>query len=110
MTDPITLLALLIVGHAIADYPLQGDFLARGKNRTAPLPGVPWQHPMAAHCIIHGGLVGLLTGSLALGAAEAVAHWLIDDAKCSGRFGYHTDQALHVACKVLWVLAAGFIP
>ena len=95
--------ALLIAGHALADYPLQGDFLARGKNRTAPLPGVPWQHPLAAHSVIHGGVVGLITGSLWLGLAETVAHWFIDDAKCCGRFGYHVDQALHVGCKVLWV-------
>ena len=32
----------LMVGHALADYPLQGDFLAKAKNRTAPIPGVPW--------------------------------------------------------------------
>lgn len=102
--------ALLIAGHALADYPLQGDFLAHGKNRTAPIPGVPWQHPMAAHCAIHGGVVGLITGSLWLGLAEAVAHWFIDDAKYRGRFGYHTDQALHVACKVLWVAALWVAP
>ena len=94
--------ALLLFAHALADYPLQGDFLAKGKNRTSPIPGIPWQHPMAAHCVIHGGLVGLVTGTVWLGIAETVAHWLIDDAKCRGRFGYHTDQALHVACKVLW--------
>jgi len=98
--------ALLIFAHALADYPLQGDFLARGKNRTAPIHEIPWQHPMAAHSIIHGGFVGAITGSLLLGIAEAVAHAMIDDAKCRGRFGYHADQALHVACKIAWVVLA----
>ena len=102
--------ALLIAGHALADYPLQGDFLARGKNRTAPIPGIPWQHPLAAHSAIHGGVVRVVTGSVWLGIAEAVAHWFIYDAKCRGRFGYHTDQALHVACKVLWVAALWVMP
>lgn len=32
----------LVAGHALADYPLQGDFLARAKNRTAPIAGFPW--------------------------------------------------------------------
>jgi hypothetical protein len=32
----------LIAGHALADYPLQGDFLSRAKNRSAPIPGFPW--------------------------------------------------------------------
>lgn len=99
----IELLALLIAAHMLADYPLQGDFLARGKNRTAPIPGIPWQHPMAAHCTIHGGLVGIITGSLWLGLAETVAHWLTDDAKCRGKISYHMDQSIHIGCKVVWV-------
>lgn len=97
-----TLLALLI-GHAVADYPLQGDYLARSKNRHDALGahGI-WMHSLAAHALIHGGAVWLITGSLALGAAEACAHAAIDFAKCDGRLTYHADQALHVACKVLW--------
>lgn len=97
------ILALLLVGHALADYPLQGDFLAKAKNRANPIPGVPWYHGLLPHAAIHGGFVGVITGSLSLGVAEFVVHCLIDDAKCMGRISYNTDQALHVACKVLWV-------
>lgn len=100
----LEILALLVVGHMLADYPLQGDFLARGKNRTSPLPGVPWQHPMAAHSIIHGGFVGIITGSLWLGLAETVIYAVTDDAKCRGRITYHVDQTIHVFCKVIWAL------
>jgi hypothetical protein len=98
-------LALLIAGHAIADYPLQGDFLAKAKNRFAPIPGVPWYQALGAHAVIHGGLVLAITGSLTLGLAEIVSHFLIDDAKCAGRISYNTDQSLHIACKVAWALA-----
>jgi hypothetical protein len=106
------LLLALLVGHALADYPLQGDFLARGKNAAAPLPGVPWPTILLAHAAIHGGFVGYLTGSVWLGLAEFVVHAGIDHAKCTGRFGtgeraFNIDQGLHVACKVLWVLIAG---
>ena len=97
-------LALLIFAHFLADYPLQGDFLAKGKNRTAPIAGIPFWHPLTAHAVIHGGLVGLITGSLLLALAETVIHWLTDDAKCRGLIGYNADQAIHIACKVAWAL------
>jgi Protein of unknown function (DUF3307) len=99
----MTRLFLLLAAHALCDYPLQGDFLARGKNRFAPLPGVPWYQCLAAHAFIHAGTVYIITGSLWFGLAELMLHCLIDDSKCAGRFGFNVDQALHVACKVLWV-------
>ena len=96
------ILALLIFGHFIADYPLQGEFLALGKNRTKPLPGIPFYHPLTAHAVIHGGFVGVITGSVWLGVAETVIHWITDDAKCRGKISYNTDQAIHIACKLAW--------
>lgn len=97
------LLGLLLFGHFIADYPLQGAFLAEAKNRFRPMAGVPWYQALGAHAAIHGGVVGVITGNLWLGLAEAVIHAIIDDRKCAGTFGYNTDQALHFACKLLWV-------
>ena len=35
-------------------------------------------------------------------SGTATLHWMIDHAKCDGHFGLTTDQALHVACKILW--------
>ena len=96
------ILLLLIAAHFLVDYPLQGDFLARGKNRMSPIEGVPFWHPLTAHATIHGGFVGIITGSAVLGIAETVIHWLTDDAKCRGRISYNTDQAIHIACKALW--------
>ena len=98
------LFALLVAAHALADYPLQGEFLARAKNRFNPVPGVPWYQALGAHAVIHGGMVGLVTGSLLLGVLEVLAHFVIDDCKCARRIGFNTDQALHVACKALWVV------
>lgn len=106
MSEALIMLALLVFVHALADYPLQGDFLARAKNRTAPIPGVPWQQALGAHAIIHGGFVGVITGLWWLGVLEAVAHAAIDDAKCRGAIGFNADQAAHVACKLIWVILA----
>lgn len=100
------LLLLLLAGHALADYPLQGAFLAEAKDRHTALGRTWWPHAMTAHALIHGGFVTALTGSAALGLAEVVAHWLIDWAKCEGRIGVHADQAIHVACKVAWFVVA----
>lgn len=94
---------LLIAAHALADYPLQGDFLARAKSRAAPVAGVPWWQALGAHAAIHGGFVGLITGLWWLGVAEAAVHALTDDAKCRGRITFNQDQAIHVACKLAWV-------
>jgi len=100
------ILILLIFGHALADYPLQGDFLARAKNRTAPIPGFPWWQALTAHAVIHAGVVYLITGSAGLAAAELVAHWITDDLKCRGKIGLNTDQAIHIICKIVWAVIA----
>ena len=106
MTEEIQLLALLIFGHMLADYPLQGDFLSKAKNRLSPIPGVPWYQALAAHSVIHAGFVGIITGNLFIAIGEFMAHCLIDDAKCSGKLSFNQDQALHIACKALWVVLA----
>jgi hypothetical protein len=104
--SPLTMFAALVASHALSDYPLQGDFLARAKNRAMPISGVPWYQALGAHAVIHGAAVGLITGIPLLGVFEAIAHALIDDAKCTGRIGFNADQALHIACKALWVAIA----
>lgn len=101
--DFFELFGLLVFAHMLGDYPLQGEFLAKAKNRFAPLCGVPWYQALAAHSLIHGGLVGIVTGSIWLGLAETLLHAWIDDLKCRNRIGYNLDQALHLLCKLLWV-------
>ena len=111
MTGAFPLLIALVMGHMLADYPLQGAFLAQTKNRHGKPPDLPgeaspvrglWVHALTAHALIQGGAVWIITGSFTLGMVEVVLHWLIDFAKCEGWFGYHTDQALHVLCKALY--------
>ena len=106
------LLFKLLIGHALADYPLQGDATAKGKNRHNPPHGIPpgqklvavWWHYMTAHALIHAGAVWIVTGSMWFALAEFVLHWCIDFAKCENWTNPHADQALHVACKVAYVL------
>lgn len=104
----ITLFFFLVVAHALADYPLQGDFLSKAKNRAAPITGVPWWQALGAHALIHGGFVALITNSVLLGIFEVVAHFVIDDLKCRGKLTFNQDQFLHIGCKVVWVFLATY--
>jgi hypothetical protein len=105
-----TLLFALVIGHALADYPLQGDFLALHKNRhykdpSRKLPSGIWFHCLIAHGLIHAGFVWVISGRVILGVAELVLHVGLDFIKSDGRTSYHTDQALHIISKAIFVLA-----
>lgn len=105
MSAAVTMFFWLLVAHALCDFPLQNDYLARAKNAWGGAP--EWPFALGAHALIQGGGVALVTGSVGLGVAESVAHAVIDNLKCAGRISYGTDQALHVACKLLWLGLAG---
>lgn len=96
----------LIIGHFVIDYPLQGDTTAREKNyksTTELQKYVPWYYWMLAHSLMHGGFVSLVTGSFWLGFFETVVHFLTDLGKCANIYSIHTDQLIHLACKIIWV-------
>jgi hypothetical protein len=112
---PTHLLFWLVIGHFVMDFPLQGSAVAAQKS---PIPGarnealakaVPWPYWMTAHALMHGGTVMLITGSLTLGVLETTIHWLTDVAKCCRLIGIHTDQAIHIGCKVVWFLVWRFV-
>lgn len=94
-------LFLLVAGHAVADFPLQGAEMAIAK-RPGANPRIHWTMALGCHALIHGGAVALVTGLWWLGAAETAAHATIDGAKARGLFGMKTDQALHLLCKAAW--------
>ena len=99
----------LLVGHAICDYVFQTDTMAREKNWKSTTPtqaAVPWYYWMSAHCLIQAGMVTVITGSLFLGLAELVLHFIADCLKVAGIGNIHTDQFFHIACKVLWAYFA----
>jgi len=100
----------LLIGHAIADFVLQSDTMARAKVRHAKMAGdmgpgfPPWYYWLSAHALVHGGAVLLVTGSATLGLLEVALHWSIDFAKSQRWINFHIDQALHVLCKLGYCL------
>jgi len=108
----LLLLFAFLIGHAIADFPLQGEFLSRGKNRHMPPPPLAdggsspkrlWIYLMSAHALTHAGFVWIISGSALLGFAEFVIHWIIDALKCERRTDFEADQWLHIITKAVYV-------
>jgi Protein of unknown function (DUF3307) len=110
-----TLFFAFTIGHALGDFPLQSEFLAKGKRRCppeGPPPNSPpglWVYCLSAHALTHAGLVWMISGRVGLGLMELMAHWLIDLAKGERRIGFHTDQWLHLSCKAfyVWIITRG---
>ncbi len=100
----------LLALHALCDYPLQGDFMAKAKNHRTGFDWAPWWIVMAAHALIHAGAVALVA-PLWCALGEFVTHFALDYAKNEGWLGsgsgaFTRDQLGHVFLKVLyWVLA-----
>jgi hypothetical protein len=102
----------LVTGHFVMDYALQGSTMAAQKS---PVPGgprnealaraVPWPYWMTTHALMHGGVVYVVTGSMTLGLLETAMHFATDVAKCCHKIDIHVDQAIHLACKVAWLVA-----
>ena len=105
---PPALLAGFFIMHALADFPLQGDYIAKQKCRRQADNLSVWIVALSAHSLIHAGGVWLVSGSLVFATAELVLHASIDIAKGEGGFGLITDQMLHLACKVVFVVLIAY--
>lgn len=102
-----------LLGHALADFPLQGEFLAFGKDRHADLSAITggkkwpkgiWLYCLTIHSLVHAAMVWIVSGSVVLSLVEFVVHWVIDLAKNEEITNFYTDQALHIACKALYAI------
>lgn len=105
---PLALFFAFAIGHALADFPLQGEYLAREKVRQDADSLQSWAIALSAHALIHGGAVWIISGSPLIGTLELVAHGLIDWRKGEGKFGLMTDQLLHLGCKAAYVALLAF--
>ena len=104
LQSPLAVFLALAVCHALADFPLQGRYLADQKARHSADSHEEWLVALCAHSLIHAGGVWLVTGSLTLGVAEWILHTVIDLLKGERKFGLVTDQILHLACKVVYTV------
>jgi hypothetical protein len=111
--EALTLLLKLIFAHAVTDFALQNDSMARYKSKHN-LPSVDvipktdkptsfWPYFLINHGLINGAGVWLVTGSCFFACIEVVAHVIIDKWKCDSRINIHEDQFFHLVTKVWYV-------
>lgn len=99
-----------VIGHALGDFPLQSEFLAKGKDRHSAINKAPdcppglWMFCLGAHALTHAGIVWFISGCAWLGFAEFLLHSFIDFMKCERKIGFHLDQSLHLACKAVYAV------
>lgn len=100
----LSLLCSMIALHFVADFPLQGDYLAKGKQGVFDTPEMKISHwCLLAHASIHALFVGIITGSLLLSFLELCTHAIIDHCKIENKISFDSDQLLHIGCKIVWV-------
>lgn len=80
-------LVSLIMCHAIGDYVLQTDFLAKTKTENC--------YHLFIHCVLYCVPFAVVYGIDWRIAVLFVTHLTIDFHKCRGIFSYTTDQTLH---------------
>lgn len=100
------LLTLLLAGHAVADSYLQPSWLSQRKYDGDLAVRL---RALLMHGAVHALPVSLATGVPLLALAELVIHPAIDLGKSRGWYGMWSDQVLHVACKVAWVLVVAWL-
>lgn len=101
------LLFKLIIGHAVADFALQSDAMAKGKNPNIPRDNIQspnWRYWLLSHSLIHAGVVWLITGNVIYAFIELLCHYVIDMIKCDRHINSHEDQILHILCKILYCI------
>jgi len=111
-----TLFFALVILHALADFALQNEFIALSKVPGADLscffgtenqPKGVWIYSLAAHSLLHGGGVWLITGSPLFGLVEFFLHAVIDLLKSKEKINFHSDQLCHLTCKLAYAIIIG---
>lgn len=102
----IEMFFILIAIHLVADYVLQGDSVATGKNKNLDPAkfGVSWYYWLSAHAATHSLLVGIAVQNFYAGLIEFVWHFITDYLKCEKKINLHMDQVSHVVCKLIIVI------
>lgn len=98
----------LIMMHALTDWALQTEFIARTKGRhTIPdyldkdhLP--MWPYTLTAHALVNALGVYIVTNRWEFGVLELIVHWVVDFLKCEKLLNLHGDQLLHILSKIIY--------
>jgi len=115
------LLVELLFAHAVADFGLQSDTMAKLKSRRADVKRgeecqwkfrdgkyqLTWMYWLTAHALIHGAMAFLFSGSMLAALIITAAHWVLDYCKTQDYWGIHIDQGCHLLIILLCALTEG---
>ncbi len=97
-TTVVELWLLAAMGHVVADYTLQSNWMAMGKLNKEVLP-------LLVHCLISGLIPALLvTSNPVLLCASVVVHIAVDWAGKERVGGLLGDQAIHLATYLVIIV------
>lgn len=108
----IEILFVLLFLHFLADFSLQSEAMAKGKNRHFRseyiLKGeknkITWFYWLTAHTFIQGGLIFIFFPIIWIALIEVVFHFLLDFLKCDNVTNPHIDQGLHVLLRIIYAM------
>ena len=119
--DFIHAVALLWFLHCLADFGLQSEAMARGKNKNLELKNKErlvkegiikeeafkkcWGWWLSGHAGIHALLIMLVFPTFwYLGLIEFIAHYTLDYIKTNGKTNPHQDQMFHIILRIIYAL------
>jgi hypothetical protein len=102
------LLLALALSHFVADYPLQGQYLAEAKRAALRTFEGTWA--LVAHAAVQAGSAGVAAAVLGgpwavVSLLVGVSHFAVDLGKVRNIIDYRADQALHLT--VMAAVAVG---
>ena len=105
------ILFVLLFLHALGDFALQSEAMAKGKNRHIKNPTyIPpgqkfketWFYWLIAHALIQGGLIYLFFPVLLIALIEVISHFIVDYLKCENITNLHHDQLIHFILRIIY--------
>lgn len=113
----IEILFILLFLHFLADFSLQSEAMAKGKNRHFKPEYVPegqkykitWFYWLIAHAFIQGGLIFIFFPIVWIALIEVVFHFLLDFFKCDNITNPHIDQGLHILLRIIYATVIFYV-
>lgn len=96
MSQIMTTVYMILACHAVGDYVLQGNYLARTKGKNV------WN--LLMHCLLYSAPFAVVFGVNWKVLIIFLTHVVIDYPRANKEFGYAADQIMHMVVAVVLYL------
>lgn len=106
----IEILFMMLFLHALGDFALQSESMAKGKNKHLKPEYIPegqkykitWFYWLSAHAFIQGGLIFIFFPVVWIAITEVIFHFVLDFLKCENITNPHIDQISHILLRIIY--------